>query len=270
MRSVLITGVSSGIGYGLTNEFILRNYYVFGSVRNSSTGDELKKRWGDNFHPLIFDICNIKEIENAETVLKEKLNGGSLTAVINNAGSAKMGPLLYVSSEDFRRQLDSLVVGQLNVIQRFYKHLISQGNSNNGKIFNISSISGQGSNYFFGCYAAGKHALEGLSKTLRDELKIFGIELVVVAPGNIETSIWKKQKKETVEKYKNTEYYNSLLGYVNSLQQGAPSNSMKIDEFCKAFMLIFNTNNHLKRYIIVKGKRARIPFSKNKVRIYEK
>ena len=271
MKTVLITGVSSGIGLGITKKLLDNGYQVIGSVRSLEKANELEYLFGDNFKPLIFDICKQEEVQLASKKLEELLNGNNLDVLINNAGMAEIGPLLHVSMDDFRKQLDVLVVGQLNVIQHFYTYLISSDKSkDNGRIINISSISGAGSNPFFGCYASGKHALEGLSKTLRIELRVHGIKVIVVAPGNILTSLWEKQPPELADKYKETIYFQSVRKKLENINTNKISSAMSVNDFVDVFHNVLEEKEPANRYTIIKAKKKYIPFSKEKVRLIPK
>ena len=268
MKKVLITGVSSGTGLGLTDKFINEGYQVVGSVRTHEKATELQSRFGKTFIPLIFDVTRPGQVASAAKKLKHQLGVDYLSAIINNAGSAEIGPLLHVSTEEFKEHLNVLVVGQLSVIQNFYKFLIPDDtNQAVGRIINITSISGVGANYLFGCYASGKHALEGLSKTLRNECLIYGIKVVVVAPGNIATAIWDKQTDDIVEKYRNTDYYSSLKNSIRSISSDVVKQAMSVEEFSDAFYSVFEDVSPVDRYTIIKSRNEKIPLSKVKVRI---
>lgn len=260
-RSVLITGVSSGIGLGMTKKFLAQGHRVIGSVRSQEKAEELRSTLGDRFSPLVFDLCNQSEIDASEKKLQAALGDQQLVALINNAGSAEIGPLLHVPPDDFRRQLDTLVVGHLRVIQRFYKYLIPP-NAPPGRILNISSVSGVGVNNFFGCYAAGKHALEGLSKTLRYELRTLGIQVIVVAPGNIATEIWPKQTADMISRYESTDYFPALKRSVETINSSTVKNAMSVADFCDALYEVFATPEPADRYTIVKARRPGVPFSR--------
>lgn len=271
MKIVLITGVSSGIGYGLAQKFITENYRVIGTVRKEDKANELQTVFGENFYPIIMDISIASEIDNAAKKLQKLIGNNNIQVLINNAGSAEIGPLLHVPIQDFKKQMDVLVTGHLYVIQRFYKFLVSKDQAEeNGKIINISSISGVNPNFMFGSYAAGKHAFEGLSKTLREELKIYDIKVIVVAPGNIATSIWDKQTYEIVEKYKETDYYNLLKGSINYISNNVKKDAMSVDEFADAFLKIMEDKNPAMRYTLIKCKFKKIPFTKNRLRVFRK
>jgi short-subunit dehydrogenase len=268
MKKVLITGVSSGTGLGLADKFISEGYQVIGTVRTHEKATELQSRFGKALVPLVFDVTKPDQVASASRTLKQELGVEYLSAIINNAGSAEIGPLLHVSTEEFKEHLNVLVVGQLSVIQTFYQFLMPEDtNQTVGKIINITSISGVWANYLFGCYVAGKHALEGLSKTLREECAIYGIKVIVVAPGNIATTIWDKQTDEITEKYRNTDYYSSLKNTISNIRSNVVKNAMSVDEFSDAFYSIFKDISPANRYTIIKSRNNRIPFSKAKVRI---
>jgi NAD(P)-dependent dehydrogenase (short-subunit alcohol dehydrogenase family) len=268
MKTILITGVSSGIGLGLTREFINSGYKVIGNVRNSTKASELQALFGKEFSPLVFDITNYWEIETAVKKLKDILGGDQLCGLVNNAGFTEIGPLLHVPINDVRRQFEVLVFSQLNVIQKFFPFLLPQDTSlPAGRIVNISSISGNASNYFFGSYCAAKHAFEGLSKTLREELKMYGVKVIVIAPGNIKTSLWGKQTFSIIEKYKGTVYYAALKKRVEHINSTVLENAINIEEFSTRFIEIFKQNDPAHRYTIVKKK---FPFVKEKVVVLRK
>lgn len=268
MDTILITGVSSGTGRGLARQFVGKGYRVVGTVRNSQNAVELQNQLGSLFIPLILDITKSDQVESASIRLKHELGISYLSAIINNAGTTTIGPLLHVSLEEFKDNLNVLVVGHLCVIQHFYKFLLpSAQNQTAGKIINITSISGVGPNYLFGSYTTGKHALEGLSKTLREECEIYGIKVIVVAPGSIVTAIWDKQTEKTADKYRDTDYYDPLRKKIKDIDTSVPKEAMSVDEFVNAFYTIFNEANPTNRYTIIKSKITRLPFSAFKVRV---
>ena len=268
MKKLLITGVSSGTGLGLTNKFISEDYQVIGSVRTHEKAAELQSRFGERFVPLIFDITKPDEVAAASEKLRDQFGVEYLSAIINNAGTAKIGPLLHVPLDELKEHLDILVVGQLSVIQNFFKFLIPDGVDHEvGRIINITSVSGVEANNLFGCYASGKHALEGLSKTLRQECLIYGIKVLTVAPGNIATAIWDKQTEEITEKYRNTDYYDFLKDKIRYISSNVVKESMSVEEFSSAFYSVFNDVDPADRYTIVKSRNNKLPFGKSKTRI---
>jgi NAD(P)-dependent dehydrogenase (short-subunit alcohol dehydrogenase family) len=208
-KNIVITGVSTGIGYGAAREFVKKGYLVFGSLRKKEDADRLKKEFGENFIPLIFDITDHSAIANAARLVKEKLGNSGLSGLINNAGAVDGAPLMHITIESFKRHLDVLVTGQLMVIQQFLPLLGAQKNylHRPGRIINISSVNGRVAAPFLGGYVAAKHALEGLSDVLRIELQLYGIDVIVVGPGTIKTAIWGKVPEDIAEQFRGTDYY---------------------------------------------------------------
>jgi NAD(P)-dependent dehydrogenase (short-subunit alcohol dehydrogenase family) len=210
-KTVLITGVSSGIGKGITQAFVQKGYQVFGSVRKKADGDDLLKELGNSFHPVIFDVTNRAEVEAARTLIEQELNGGILNCLINNAGIAMAGPLMHQSIDVIRDHFDINVLGLLNVTQAFLPLLGARENvqSKPGKIINISSVGGKIAGPFIGAYHGSKFALEGISHTLRRELLLYGIDVIVIGPGSVNTPIW--DKGTGTSGYEKTNYHKSLV-----------------------------------------------------------
>ncbi len=207
MKTVVITGVSTGIGRAAAEVLLNKGFRVFGSVRNEADAMRLKSELGAHFTPLLFDITEAAAVADAAARVKEALGSKTLYGLVNNAGIAVPGPLLHVKIEDFRRQLDVNLTGQLIVIQAFAPLLDGE---HPGRIVMISSIAGKNANPFVGPYSASKFALEGFSESLRRELMVYGIDVIVIAPGAIATPIWDKAEEVDVGPYAHTVYAPAL------------------------------------------------------------
>jgi NAD(P)-dependent dehydrogenase (short-subunit alcohol dehydrogenase family) len=255
MKSIVITGVSSGIGNGACIEFINRGYQVFGSVRKKKDAIRLKNELGPLFVPLLFDLTDHNAIQRETERVSEILGGRTLDGLINNAGEAIGGPLMHVPIETIRRSFEILVIGQLAVTQSFLPLLgaTQPKVSKPGRILMISSTSGKIGFPFVGPYAGSKHALEGLSKSLRAELLIYGIDVVVIGPGNINTSIWEKQNTTTINQYTETDYYNLLKNMNKYLKETVPNDSINLSDFSKKLVKIFEKKSPKPRYWITKN-----------------
>lgn len=200
MKSVVITGVSTGIGYAITKVLTANGITVFGSVRNEKDAERLLQDFGHLYVPLIFDITHEENVKQAASVVHKQLQGKTLWGLINNAGISVPGPLLYLPIKDFKKQLDVNLVGHLIVTQAFAPLLgIDKSLTGGpGKIINLSSVAGKISHPFLGAYSISKHGMEAMSDTLRLELMIFGIDVVVIAPGPIQSMMWEKGKDTPV------------------------------------------------------------------------
>lgn len=208
MKSVVVTGVSSGIGWGVTKILTSHGVHVFGSVRKASDGDALQAEFGDLFTPLLFDVTDEAAIAAAAAQVRTALKGQKLFGLVNNAGIAVSGPLLHLSIDEFRTQMEVNVTGQLMVTQAFAPLLGADEElaGSPGRIVMISSAAGKNGAPFLGAYAASKHALEGLSESLRRELMIFGIDVVIVGPGPVATKIWDKAEEVDITPFLNTPF----------------------------------------------------------------
>ncbi|MEI8093825.1 MAG: SDR family oxidoreductase [Spirochaetales bacterium] len=195
--SIVITGVSTGIGRATAEHFLGLGFRVYGSVRKADTGAELAKLWGGSFHPLVFDVTDEAAVARASDEVKTALAGEPLAALVNNAGIAVAGPLETVSTADLRRQLETNVVGPHIVTRAFLPLLGAREGFSGvpGRIVNISSVAGRISFPLMGPYAASKHALEAYSDALRRELLVWGIDVIVLGPGAVKTPIWDKAEQ---------------------------------------------------------------------------
>src|SRR5580693_9022134 len=119
MKSVVVTGASTGIGWGCAKVLVGKGFRVFGSVRKQADADRLAKELGANFVPLIFDVTNAAAVKAGAEKVAGLLGGEALFGLVNNAGIAVAGPLLYLDIDEMRQQLEVNVVGQLIVTQAF-------------------------------------------------------------------------------------------------------------------------------------------------------
>jgi NAD(P)-dependent dehydrogenase (short-subunit alcohol dehydrogenase family) len=213
MRSVVVTGASTGIGHATAKLLLDKGFRVFGSVRKQADADRLKSEFGANFTPLLFDITDEAAVLAAAREVRTSLNGETLAGLVNNAGIAVAGPVLELSVDQFRRQMDVNVIGPIIATQAFGPLLGSdpQLKGPKGRVVMISSVAGKNGNPLTPAYSASKHALEGLSESLRRELMLFGIDVIIVAPGPVKTPIWSKgQEAVDTQNYKNSPYLPAL------------------------------------------------------------
>jgi NAD(P)-dependent dehydrogenase (short-subunit alcohol dehydrogenase family) len=208
MQSVVVTGVSTGIGWGITKVLIQRGFRVFGSVRKTQDAQRLAKEFGEGFVPLFFDITDEAAVLVAAQKVREQLNGETLFGLVNNAGIAVPAPLMHQPTDDFRHQLEVNLVSVLIVTKAFLPMLGSDRSFRGkpGRIINISSVGGKFGGPFLGAYAASKHGVEGLSESLRRELMLYGIDVIIISPGSVATPIWDKAEQVDLSMYSNTEY----------------------------------------------------------------
>jgi NAD(P)-dependent dehydrogenase (short-subunit alcohol dehydrogenase family) len=209
MRSVVITGVSTGIGWATAKLLLQRGFRVFGSVRKAEDAERLRNEFGANFTPLLFDVTDEAAIAAAASQVRAALNGETLAGLVNNAGIAVAGPAFELPIGEFRRQFEVNVIGPIKATQALGPLLGADKSLRGpkGRIVMVSSVAGKSGNPISSPYSASKHAIEGLSESLRRELMLFGIDVIIVAPGAVKTPIWSKSEDIDASKYGNSPYY---------------------------------------------------------------
>jgi NAD(P)-dependent dehydrogenase (short-subunit alcohol dehydrogenase family) len=217
VKSVVITGVSTGIGNAAARVLAQKGFRVFGSVRKEADAESLKRDLGDRFVPLIFDVTDEAGIARGAAQVREALAGETLAGLVNNAGIAVSGPLIDLDPDEFRKQMEVNVTGPFLVTQAFAPLLgVDRAlKGAPGRIINISSVAGIRAMPFLGPYAASKFAVEGFSEALRRELVMFGIDVVVIGPGPVKTAIWDKAEEIDIARYANSPYLPILEKFQN-------------------------------------------------------
>jgi NAD(P)-dependent dehydrogenase (short-subunit alcohol dehydrogenase family) len=217
-RAVVVTGVATGIGYAIARVLVDHGVRVFGSVRRSEDGRRVRDELGDRFVPLVFDVTDASSIQRSVPAVAHALDGAKLFGLVNNAGIAVGGPLIHQPLEEVRRHLEVNTLGALAVTQAFAPLLGTDRTrpGNPGRIVNISSVAGRISAPFLGAYAASKRALEGMSHSLRRELLLYGVDVIIINPGSVVTPIWDKAEKNQPSHYAGTDYEPTLRRFLQS------------------------------------------------------
>ncbi|MEO2072982.1 MAG: SDR family oxidoreductase [Zunongwangia sp.] len=195
-KTILITGTSSGIGYSIAKEFSEANYKVIATIRKVKDAERLKKELNENVYPIICDVTNPEQVNDLARYVKEISLNGLLDGLINNAAIEIVSPIEFQDLEDTRTLFETNLFGLMHVTQTLLPLLgtSSKANKHTGRIINVSSVGGVLSLPFLSAYATTKHALEGYSHSLRRELSLFGIKVIILAPGAIKSKIWEKDQ----------------------------------------------------------------------------
>ena len=179
-RVILVTGCSSGIGRATALAAAGRGHRVFATARNRNDLADLERT--ENLETLTLDVTDGAAIRAAVEAALSR--AGRLDALVNNAGYGQYGAAEEVNLEEWRAQFEVNLFGAIAAIQAVLPAMRRQ---RSGTIVNVSSVSGRVAIPFAAPYSASKHALEALSDALRVELAAFGIRVVLVEPGPIET-----------------------------------------------------------------------------------
>lgn len=186
MPSILITGVSTGIGRSSAELFAAKGWNVTGTVRDTGRAPELA---GD----IALEALDLSVPGSALALAERMLAGtGCPDVLLNNAGTLQWGPIETIGADELARIYQVNVFGQLELIQGL---LPAMRERRSGTIANVTSLGGRMVFPFFGVYNSTKHALEGISEGLWHELKPFGIKVKAIEPGYVATPIYDKAMK---------------------------------------------------------------------------
>jgi len=215
MKQVVITGVSTGIGYACVKLLLSREFRVYGSVRNQTDADRLQRDFGERFVPLVFDVTDEETVRAEAAKVSEYLGTGMLDGLVNNAGIEVAGPLAHLPTDQFRHQLEVNLVGPFIVTKAFLPLLGADParKGSPGRIVNISSAGGKIAGPFTGAYSASKFGLEGFSESLRRELMLFGIDVIIIGPGAVVTPIWQKSDAGVTARFRDTPFAGALAKF---------------------------------------------------------
>ena len=215
-----ITGASKGLGLSLTKLLLQSGHLVAATSRKAKdlTGKITVHK--ENLLTLTVDITNQQSVNEAIAITVAHFGG--LDVVVNNAGYSIYGSVEVLLEEEFRDTINVNFFGTVNVIRAAMPHLRTQ---RSGYIFNIASVAGYKGFGNSPSYAAGKFAIIGLSESLAEEAKPFGVKVTVVAPGFFRTSFLDKGaelvSKNCIEEYQVDALVNRLKA-MNGKQPGDP------------------------------------------------
>jgi NAD(P)-dependent dehydrogenase (short-subunit alcohol dehydrogenase family) len=182
--TVLVTGASTGIGEATVLHLSTLGFDAVGAVRKDEDAERLEAR---GVRTVRIDVTDADQIAAA----RDELGSTPLAGLVNNAGIAVAAPLEYLPMDRLRQQLEINLIGQAAVTQAFLPAL----RSTRGRIVMVSSIGGRVALPLVGPYNASKFGLEGLSDSLRRELRPHGVDVILIEPGGVKTPIWNKAEK---------------------------------------------------------------------------
>ena len=182
--TVLVTGASTGIGEATVLHLTTLGFDAVGAVRKDEDAERLEAR---GVRTVRIDVTDADQIAAA----RDSLGDTPLAGLVNNAGIAVAAPLEFLPMDRLRQQLEINLIGQAAVTQAFLPALRRA----RGRIVMVSSIGGRVALPLVGAYNASKFGLEGLSDSLRRELRQHGVDVILIEPGGVKTPIWNKAEK---------------------------------------------------------------------------
>lgn len=186
---ILITGTSSGLGQAIAELLAKEGHIVYGTSRTNPDVETASSENKKNFNLLQMDVTNVASIRKAiQTLINCE---GRIDVLINNAGVGVSGALELTTAEEFHYQIETNLVGTMNVCSQILPFMRKQ---HSGKIINISSIAGVMGVPYQGLYSISKFGMEAYSESLSLETHPFNIKIILVEPGDFHTGFTSKRK----------------------------------------------------------------------------
>jgi NAD(P)-dependent dehydrogenase (short-subunit alcohol dehydrogenase family) len=250
--TALVTGATGGFGLLTALRLAGAGYRVAAGYRGADKREALSEQARaagveGNMIPVELDVTDEASVSRAVAFAVERLGGIGL--LVNNAGIAVGGYVEDLPLEEWRKQMDTNLIGLVSVTRSVLPHMRRQGR---GMIINVSSISGRTGFPGFGPYSASKFAVEGLSEALRMEMLPYGVKVVLVEPGSYKTDIWQRGLDRLLAHGENSPYagrLGKLLAYTRRTaeQAGDPA------EVAELIARIARLRNPKLRYPIGRG-----------------
>jgi NAD(P)-dependent dehydrogenase (short-subunit alcohol dehydrogenase family) len=252
MKYVVVTGASTGIGRSCVKVLCEKGFHVFGSVRKQADANSLSAEFGDKVTPLIFDTTDEVAVKAGAAKVKDIIGEGTLAGLVNNAGIAVTGPLMHIPLDELRHQMEVNTIAPVIVTQAFLPLLgaVSPAVETPGRIINMSSLAGVTAMPFVGPYAASKHALEAISGSLRKELMIYGIDVIIIGPGAVATPIWDKAEEVDLSQYDQTVFKKALSKMAKAMS-ALGQKGIEVEKVGELVLHTLSTDKPKVRYAIV-------------------
>jgi NAD(P)-dependent dehydrogenase (short-subunit alcohol dehydrogenase family) len=249
--AVVITGASTGIGAVSATHLAGIGFRVFAGVRKPEDAERARD---SGLEPLTLDVTDADSIRFAV----EQVGDAPLAGLVNNAGIAVAGPLEFIPVDEFRRQLDVNVVGQVAVTQAFLPAL----RKTRGRVINMGSIGGRVALPLLSPYAASKFALEAITDSLRRELRPWGMHVAIIEPAAIATPIWDKSRAANEELAKDAppeaeELYGKLIERIRAETIELSRSGLPPIEVAKAVEHALTADKPKTRYLIGRAAKGR-------------
>lgn len=253
MRAVVVSGSSTGIGNDTAMALAQSGFFVFAGVRKTSDFKIFENK--KQIVPVLLDVASPTSVLSAKKFIESEIEALGIRIhewnLVNNAGIVVSGPIEGLTDQQWQSQFDVNVLGLLRLTREFLP-LIRQ---TKGYIINIGSISGIVSTPFLGPYCASKFAVESISDCLRREVGEFGVKVVLVQPGPIQTPIWSKnlsEKENTVRGFSPEvrKVYGSLIQRVEKMVEMSARRAVPVSAVSGAILKILSLSKPKARWLV--------------------
>jgi NAD(P)-dependent dehydrogenase (short-subunit alcohol dehydrogenase family) len=247
-KTILITGCSTGLGFAAARAFAARGYRVIATVRSEADARHVEAEGKGNIHSVFCDVTVKEQVAELPNAVRRITGDGVLDGLINNAGVLpEPCPIEFLKMGDIRALFDVNVFGMMAVTIALLPLLGTDPvRQQPGRIINISSIEGKVASPFISAYPASKHAIEGFTSALRRELRLFGIKVIIVAPGGIQSEMFRKQEVR-VEPLVGTAYEETFRKLKDLVKQ-MEKESATPEEVARLLVRVFEKRRPKARY----------------------
>ena len=245
-KTVLVTGCSSGIGYATCLVFARNNFVTYGSVRDLSKAGRIQEITNKEKLPLKIIRLDVNEDETIRIAIQKIISdSGRIDILINNAGYGLFGPIEEISIKEIKEQFETNFFGTIRLIKAIVPIMRKQ---RNGTIVNISSMVGRFGVPLNAAYVSSKFALEGLSESISFELDEFGIKVILVEPGVIQTDFFQNLKIKGNDT--KSPYYKLMDKRIAFLKAAMKNSVSSSDQVANTILHAVNSRDPDMRYII--------------------
>jgi NAD(P)-dependent dehydrogenase (short-subunit alcohol dehydrogenase family) len=253
-KTILITGTSTGIGYGAAKTLAAAGYRVVATVRTVEDAERLRRELGDNVHPVLCDVTQPDQVAALPEHVKKVSKSGWLDVLVNNAAIELIAPAELQPMEEIRAQFETNVFGLIAVTKALLPLLGSDATASGhrGRIINVSSVGGVLALPLLSAYVATKFAVEGYSHSLRRELRMFGIDVVVLGPGAVKSEIWNKHLVGA-RRYDGTRY-ELAMAKIKAMMQTSERTAFTAEVAGELIRNIVEVRRPKPRYVLTPGK----------------
>jgi 3-oxoacyl-[acyl-carrier protein] reductase len=186
-KTVVVTGVTSGIGKAITEHLVFQGHRVVGIARSKDKLDELTAAHPERVIPFVCDVRSASAV--AETIEKVVAQVKTVDAVVNNAGLLRFSPTHQLTDADLMAQVETILLGTIYVTRALLPTFLAQGH---GLVVNLGSVSGQKASPKMAAYGAAKAGVENFTKSIALEYADKNIRAITICPGTIETGLMDK------------------------------------------------------------------------------
>ena len=245
-KTVLVTGCSSGIGYATCLVLARNNFMTYGSVRDSSKSERIQEIINREKLPLKILRLDVNNDESIGLAIQKIISdSGKIDILVNNAGYGMFGPIEDITIDDIKEQFETNFFGTIRLIKAVVPIMRQQGN---GTIVNISSMVGRFGVPLNAAYVSSKFALEGFSESISYELKEFGIKVVLVEPGVVQTDFFQNLRIKGIDS--KSPYHKLMETRIAFLKTAMKNSTTSSDQVATIILHALNSKYPDLRYVI--------------------